>query len=185
MEDKENLPQSAEPEAKRAKLSLSLPKDRFSFSVDDRDLEEAMKKYSVKNTTLNNKWALKNFEDWFKAKRNTTQEPLNLLLTDDPAVLCDTLCVYIKETRKTDGTPYSPKTLYLLLAGLQRQIRLNKGRASSINIFSDPRLEKFHNVCDHEFRRLHQSGIGTETKHTEPLTKDDEQALWDKKVLDL
>ena len=42
MEDKENLPQSAEPEAKRAKLSLSLPKDRFSFSVDDRDLEEAM-----------------------------------------------------------------------------------------------------------------------------------------------
>ena len=48
MEDKENLPQSAEPEAKRAKLSLSLPKDRFSFSVDDRDMEEAMKKYSVK-----------------------------------------------------------------------------------------------------------------------------------------
>ena len=95
------------------------------------------------------------------------------------------MCVYIKETRKTDGTPYSLKTLYLLLAGLQRQIRLNKGRASSINIFSDPRLEKFHNVCDHEFRRLHQSGIGTETKHTEPITKDDEQALWDKKILDL
>ena len=52
MEDKENLPQSAEPEAKRAKLSLSLPKDRFSFSVDDRDLEEAMKKYSVKTASV-------------------------------------------------------------------------------------------------------------------------------------
>ena len=47
-EDKENLPESVEPKKKRAKLSLSLPKDRFSFSVDDSDLEEAMKKYSVK-----------------------------------------------------------------------------------------------------------------------------------------
>ena len=45
-EDKENLP--VEPQLKRAYLSLSLPKDRFSFSVDDKDLEEAMKKYSVK-----------------------------------------------------------------------------------------------------------------------------------------
>ena len=33
-----------------------------------------MKKYSAKNTALNNKWALKNFEDWFKAKRNTTEK---------------------------------------------------------------------------------------------------------------
>ena len=89
----------------------NLPTPKLTFSVDDSDLEEAMKKYSVKNTTLNNKWALKNSE-----KRSTTEEPLNVLLTDDPAVLCDTLCVYIKETRKTDGTPYSPKTLYLLLA---------------------------------------------------------------------
>ena len=40
---------------------------------------------------MNNKWALKNFEEWFKAKRSTTEEPLNVLLTDDPAVLCETL----------------------------------------------------------------------------------------------
>ena len=40
-EDKENLPVEWQP--KCAKLSLSLPKDRFSFSVDDKNLEEAMK----------------------------------------------------------------------------------------------------------------------------------------------
>ena len=87
--------------------------------------------------------------------------------------------------QRDSGTPYSPKNLYLLLAGLQRQIRLNKGRASSINIFSYSRLERFHNVCDHEFRRIHQNGIRTEIMQTQPITKDDEQALWDKKVLDL
>ena len=37
---KENLPVERQP--KCAKLSLSLPKDRFSFSVNDKDLEEAM-----------------------------------------------------------------------------------------------------------------------------------------------
>ena len=37
---------------------------------------------------------LKNFEEWLKAKHSTTEEPLNFLLTDNPAVLCETLCVY-------------------------------------------------------------------------------------------
>ena len=53
-EDKENhknLP--VERQSKCAKLSFSLPKDRFSFFVDDKDLEEAMKTYVVgKNTAL-------------------------------------------------------------------------------------------------------------------------------------
>ena len=44
--DKENIPVEQLP--KRTKWSLSLPQDRFSFSVDDKNLEEAMKTYSVK-----------------------------------------------------------------------------------------------------------------------------------------
>ena len=44
--DKENLP--VERLQKRTKWSLSLPQDWFSFSVDDKNLEEAMKTYSVK-----------------------------------------------------------------------------------------------------------------------------------------
>lgn len=111
-EDKENLPESVEQEPKCARLSLSLPKNRFSFTVEDKDLEEAMKKYSVKNTTVSNKWALKNFEEWFKAKRSTTEELLNVLLTDDSAVLCETLCVYVKRPgRQTElRTVQKPST---------------------------------------------------------------------------
>ena len=81
-EDKEKLPVEQQP--KCTKLSSLLPKDWFSFSVDDKDLEEAMKTYSGKNTALNNTWALKNFEDCFKAKWNKTEVPLEVLLTDDP-----------------------------------------------------------------------------------------------------
>ena len=45
-EDKENLPVEWQP--KCAKLSLSLPKDWFFFSVDDKDLKEVMKTVSKK-----------------------------------------------------------------------------------------------------------------------------------------
>ena len=155
--------------SKRRKISLSLPKDRFNFCVDDEELKEAMKTYTGKNTAINNKWALKNFMDWFNARRESLsfeekRQALEVLLTDDPSELCDTLILYVKQTRKADGSEYTPKTLYLLLASLQWQIRLNKGRASAINMFSDPRLERFHNVCDHEFHRLHQKGIGAEAQ---------------------
>ena len=44
MGDEENV----EPPSKRRKISLSLPKDRFNFSVDDEELKEAMKTYSGK-----------------------------------------------------------------------------------------------------------------------------------------
>ena len=79
--------------SKRRKISLSLPKDRFNFSVDDEELKEAMKTYSRKNTAINNKWALK--KDWFNARRESLsveekRQALEVLLTDDPSELCDT-----------------------------------------------------------------------------------------------
>ena len=112
MEDKEN----EEPPSKRRKISLSLPKDRFNFSVDDEELKEAMKTYSAKHMTINNKWALKNFKDWFNARRETLsveekRQALEVLLTDDPSELCDTLILYVKQTRKADGSEYTPKIL--------------------------------------------------------------------------
>ena len=179
-----------QPIPKRRKVSLSLPKDRFHFAIEDSDLKEAMKAYSTKNTAANNKWALTNYEQWFEQRKETLsayecKQPMEVLLSNDPKEIGHILSLYVKETRKVDGNEYTPKTLYLLLAGLQRHMRLQKGRALAINIFNDPRLEAFHNVCDHEFRRLHQKGIGAEATHTETLSKDDENILWDTNVLDI
>ena len=100
-EDKENLP--VEPQLKRAYLSLSLPKDRFSFSVDDKDLEEAMKKYSVKTLRSITSRLLKTLRTGLKQSAIQPKYHLMfsslmiqlfsvILLSDDPTVLCDTLC---------------------------------------------------------------------------------------------
>ncbi len=93
---------------------------------------------------------------------------MEILLTDDAKELCDILSAFVKETRKENGE-YTPKSLYLLIAGLQRELRSKKGRASAFNIFSDPQFEPFRNVCEHEFRRLHNKGVGTKAKNSETI----------------
>ena len=65
MEEEEN----AGAPSKSGKVSLSLPKDHFNYSVDNDELNKALKTYSVKNMAINNKWALKNFEHWFNERR--------------------------------------------------------------------------------------------------------------------
>ncbi|XP_011406040.1 PREDICTED: uncharacterized protein LOC105313923 [Amphimedon queenslandica] len=97
-----------------------------------------------------------------------------MLLTDNHEELCKVLSSFVMETCKEDGKEYTPKSIYLMIAGLQRAMRQHKGRSSSFNIFSDSRFELFHNICDHKFRTLHQQGIGAKSKHANALT--DEEA---------
>ena len=47
-----------------------------------------------------------------------------------PAVLDQLLAAFIMEVRKADGTHYSPDSLQWLVAGLQRYLRENLGRAA-------------------------------------------------------
>ena len=49
-------------------------------------------------------------------------------------VACDWLCKFVCETRKRDGEEYTPRSLYLLLNGLQRYIR----KTEEFNIWKDP-----------------------------------------------
>ena len=53
----------------------------------------------------------------------------------------------------------------------------------TINLFKDIHYKTLKNVCDSVFKQLDQKEIGTETKETPVLSKDEDE-LW-KKVLDL
>ena len=82
-----------------------------------------------RNTATNTKWAVANFEGW-RNRRNETfhlqpkrQVPDDLLLGHDSAALCKWLSVYVAEAKKQDGSPFPPKSLYMLLAGILRHMR--------------------------------------------------------------
>ena len=98
--------------------------------------------------------------------------------------LCDWLCKYVTETRKVDGTEYTPRTLYLLLIEIQRHIR-KVNPSKSINIFQDVEFKPLKHVCDSVFKRLHANGIGAETKATAVLSVTEEDKLWECGVMSL
>ena len=53
------------------------------------------------------------------------QVPNSLLKLDSPELLSKWLKLFFAEARKQDGSRYPSKTLYLLLSGLLRYMRLN------------------------------------------------------------
>ena len=81
------------------------------------------RKGSFPNNTLRcNKWALNNLKSWLASlsigNDDTDRYPEDILLTEDPKLLCSCLCKYVMETRKENGEEYPPKSLFTLLSGL-------------------------------------------------------------------
>lgn len=60
-------------------------------------------------------------------------------------------------------------------------IRHNCGQPET-DLFKDPTFSDFHSL-DAEMKRLQFAGIGSVKKQGEPLTKEEEEQLWKKKIL--
>ena len=76
------------------------------------------------NTAKNTDWAYKNFESWRTARNQRFPEarcPDDTFSSKE--IACEWLCKYNTETRKADGSEYSPHSLYLLLSGIQLYAR--------------------------------------------------------------
>ena len=85
------------------------------------------------------------------------------------------------EIRKKDGTPYPPESVYHIVCGVMRFVRLN-GK-SEIDFFKDQAFTDFRAVLDAEMKRLKLAGIGSRARKAEPLTLEEEEMLWKKGVL--
>ena len=58
----------------------------------------AKKTFVSSNATHYNEWALNNFESWRAQVAVEESFPHNVLLTDDPKLLCSCLCTYVSST---------------------------------------------------------------------------------------
>ena len=145
------------------------------------------KGYTPKNTETSTSWALNTFETWME-RRNAEKGkeccPADLLSTNDKASISRWLARFVTEARRRDGKPYPPKTIHMLLMGLQRHMRILQP-SNNINIFTDPEYHVLKNVCDSFYRKLHSSGIGTEVKATIAVSSEDENRLWSSGVINL
>ena len=172
---------------KPQKSAAALPEERFSFNIGEDDLETFKKGECPANTTKSTEWAIKNFESWGiarNAKFGDLQCPCLEQWFEDKENLCGWLCRFVTETRKADGGEYTPRSIYLLLAGLYSGKYAKQTLSQeSINIFTDVAFKELRNVCDSVFKRLHQKGVGSETKSGTPvLTQLEEDKLWESGV---
>ena len=110
--------------------------------------------------------------------------PENLLSHSTKSAISEWLGRFAIEVRRHDGKQYPPKTIHLLLMGIQRHMRtVNPNRAISLS--GDPEFHTLQNICDNLYRELHSEGICTETKPIAALTEDDECRLWSSGVINL
>lgn len=86
------------------------------------------------------------------------------------------LCLFVKEVRKPNGTEYAPDTIYYLVLGIQQYLYEN-GRID--NIFTDPYYERFTDCLDEVARKF--SVLYNDSQYI--VTRVEEEHLWECKQL--
>ena len=163
-------------------VSCSAKAPRCSF-VNDDDFESLQAGYQPKTTLRSTDWAVNVYLAW-EAERNAEhqeQVPKDLLHGKNLQELAKWWGRFAVEVRKEDGNHYPPKTLQLLLCGLQRYVKTT--HRIQVNYMRDPEFLCLRNTLDAYYRKLHKNGIGCATKKTELLTREDEEKLWQTGVL--
>ena len=123
-----------------------------------------------KNTTQTTSWAHNVWLAWCKARKIE-----KLVAKMSLKELDEHLTHFVFETRRQDGNPYPPKTLYQLVRGLQRFLRENGRPEAAMFDERNPMFDKSRKVLDARMKQLTSQGVGTATKSAEPLTAEQER----------
>ena len=127
------------------------------------------------------KWAVTNFLAWQTSQNDKFDgdqaKQVPLLESSDSSLLSKWLSLYCAETRKKDGGPYPPKTVYALLTGTLRHMRSLNPECPNFLDFSDPRFTTLQNYLDDLFRDLRARGVGSESKNIEVFSKEEDKIL--------
>ena len=90
---------------------------------------------------------------------------------------------FILETRKAEGEPYPPRSLYLLCCGIQRKIREVGIYDKNFMDQNNAQFGNFTKTLDARMRQLASEGHGVAKKQAEPISPEQENILWEKNLL--
>ena len=141
-----------------------------------------------KNTEKNTSWGLRNFREWRDQREKNYPDEIcrpdlinSLPWKEDE--LCHWLCLYILETRHTDGKQYPISTIYQLLSAILRHMREIDPDCPNFLSKDNHRYRVLHATIDNLSRKLRTEGVGAEVKHTSVISPEEENALWESDVL--
>ena len=188
LDDFKQQPTTKKIQLNKQVLSLtkaSTSKNRFAECVTTTELTSMTKPLVPKNTQKNIVWALRNFSEW-REKRSSDEKCRSDLLDSPPldvAELNHWLCLYVLETRRSDGNKYPVSTLYALLSGILRHMRSVDPECPNFLDANDHKFKDLHAALDNLGRQLRSEGVGAEVKHASVISLEEEEALWEQGIL--
>ncbi|CAG2185089.1 unnamed protein product [Mytilus edulis] len=146
--------------------------------VEDIDIDKLVKSTESRNTRKNTTWSVATFNDWRVARMKSNYCAIPELLQFTANDVNQWLSKFVIETRRKDGKPYPPNTLYLLCVGI---LRFHRENGVHMNFLDEK------DCVFYDFRRslteLTKQGIGTTTKQAEAISEETESTLWEKGLL--
>ena len=140
--------------------------------VSNEDIEELKSVAANKNTSRSTKQRTNVFNSWCSSRHLDIN-----IETMAPEELDKVLSKFYAEVKKKDGDDYEPESLKIMQSSIERYLK-EKGYPVSI-----VRSREFHNsqeILNAKAISLRQQGRGKRPNKSQPLTPDEESALWEK-----
>ena len=153
---------------------------RFAAPKTNEEVTEARQNAIPKKTRQDTDYCVRAWEAW-RGNRNLQGSPVPTLEDMDSQNLSYWLIRFVLEVRRVNSEEYQPNTLYHIICGIMRYVRVNV--RAHIDFFKDSEFAAFRSTLDAEMKRLQSKGLGSTHRQAEPLTIEEEELLWEKKVL--
>ena len=154
---------------------------QFAKPISDEEIQSLRKSAIPQNTQKSTSFAVNVWKEWSAHRRmaNPSDWPAHLLIMNQWD-MNRWLSRFVVEIRRRDGKEYPPNTLHQICCGILRYVREVK---PELDIFRDAEFASFRTTLDAEMKRLKARGVGVKIKQSEPISLDEEELLWSKKLL--
>ena len=129
---------------------------RFGLPKSSDDVDRAIAARVPEKTRRQTSWAMSVFGSWCEARREQSD-----ILNMDVSTMQEKLCRFLLEARRQDGAPYPAKTLYSIIAGIQRFLRESGRHEISFLNTADPTFGRLRQALDARMKELTAEGVGT------------------------
>ncbi len=152
---------------------------RFSQPVPDDEIVKARMKAIPKKTRQDTDYCVRLWNSWRDNRRKLGFD-VPQLSEVDKIIQAQWLTRFILEVRKINGSEYPPNTLYHIVNGIMRHVRISN---PGTDFYKDAEYLGFIASLNAEMKRLQSKGMGSTQKQAESLSTQEEEQLWENQIL--
>ena len=181
--------ETAPPAAKRTRSRVDDEKEnRFTAPHSPTTMRKICQGYIPPNTSKSTSWAVRVFQSWREQRNKSISELCPEKLLEEPTVenLNYWLSRFVIEVRREDGKPYPPASINNILAGLYRYSRSCLPTGVECPNFMNRKDACFRDLTGAvqvRYRELRTAGVGAVVKHAPVITPEEENMLWESRVI--